>query len=132
MRMIILPLCFVLAVLAPALVPAAAAKKHAPESAGRDCSECHASQAQAWESGAHGLMNVKCVVCHGSPEENFSVKPAVNRCRGCHGDMVADVEGKLPAKQRTCFLCHDNHTVAVKEAAAREKSGFHREGGAHK
>jgi predicted CXXCH cytochrome family protein len=77
-------------------------------------------------------MNVKCVVCHGSPEENFVAKPALNRCRGCHGEMVADVEKKLPAKQRTCFLCHEHHTVAVKEAAAKEKSGFHREGGAQK
>jgi hypothetical protein len=128
MRTIILPLCLILAVFAPALVPAAAAKKHTPDSAGRDCTECHTSQTQAWESGAHGLMNVKCVVCHGSPEENFMTKPSVNKCRGCHGEKVADVEKKLPAKDRTCFLCHENHTVSVKESA-KNKSGFHGQGG---
>ncbi|MDH4164002.1 MAG: hypothetical protein OEW15_15135 [Nitrospirota bacterium] len=98
---------------------------------GQDCVECHGNQEQVWLDGKHGLMNVKCVVCHGNPEQNFAPKPGLSRCRGCHAEKVADVEKKLSAKERTCFLCHDNHRVTVKDTA-KVKSGFHQEGGAPK
>jgi len=124
----ILVLLFVLVL--PSLL-LAAAKKHM-KTDGQECSECHTAEDQSWMAGKHGLMNVKCVVCHGSPEENFAPKPGLGRCRGCHGDKVADVEKKLAAKDRTCFACHTNHTVAVKDAAAKDKAGFHQEGGAQK
>lgn len=117
-----------LMVLLPALAPAAS-KTHM-KTDGQDCAECHSGQEQVWLGGKHGLMNVKCVVCHGSPEENFAPKPGPMRCRGCHGEKVADVEKKLAAKDRTCFRCHENHTVAVKASAAQTKSGFHAQGGA--
>src|SRR5574337_350507 len=87
------------------LAAAAAGKTHMKTN-GQECSECHSGQEKAWLDGKHGLMNVKCVVCHGSPEENFTPKPGLNRCRGCHGEKVADVD-KKPAKDRTCFVCHD-------------------------
>ncbi|MEK6698533.1 MAG: hypothetical protein AABZ10_05750 [Nitrospirota bacterium] len=94
----------------------------------QDCAECHVDQEKVWMDGKHGLMGVKCVVCHGSPEVNFTAKPGLNRCRGCHGDAVVDVQKKLPAKDRTCFLCHEHHTAAVKESA-KNKTGFHGQGG---
>jgi hypothetical protein len=106
----------------------AAGKGHVPTN-GEECVECHTDQEQVWLNGKHGLMNVKCVVCHGSPEENFYPSPGLNRCRGCHGEAVADVEKGFPAKERSCFLCHEHHTVAVKEAA-RNRTGFHAHGGA--
>lgn len=110
-----------------AAVPVSAGKPHM-KTEGQECAECHNSQEQVWLNGKHGLMNVKCVVCHGSPEETFTAKPGITKCRGCHSDKVMDVEKKLMGKERTCFLCHDNHTVAVK-AAASSKSGFHVQGG---
>ena len=110
-------------------VLAGAKEKTHIASGDQECSDCHAGQAQVWLEGKHGLMNVKCVVCHGSPERNFDPKPALSRCRGCHADQVADVEKKMPAKNKSCFFCHDNHRVTLKDAA-REKSGFHRQGGA--
>lgn len=103
-------------------------KKHV-RTDGQECSECHGGEADAWGGGKHGLMNVKCVVCHGSPEEDFTARPGIYKCRGCHGEKVADVERRLPKQQRTCFRCHDNHLVTVKTEAVA-KSGFHREGGA--
>jgi len=95
----------------------------------QDCEECHGDQEKVWMEGKHGLMNVKCVVCHGSPEVNFTPKPGLNRCRGCHGDAVLSVQKQLPAREQTCFLCHEHHTVAVKESA-KNRTGFHGQGGA--
>lgn len=115
------------ALILPAIVFAADQKHQA--TSGEECVECHADQEQVWLNGKHGLMNVKCVVCHGSPEENFYPHPGLNRCRGCHSEAVTDVEKGLPAKERSCFLCHEHHTVAVKDAA-KNRSGFHRQGGA--
>ena len=94
----------------------------------QECEECHVDQAKIWLEGKHGLMNVKCVVCHGSPEVNFKAKPGMERCRGCHGDAVVSVQKQLPVKEQTCFLCHEHHTVAVKESA-KMKAGFHGQGG---
>ena len=109
-------------------VAAVAAGKIHMKTDNQDCEECHVDQAKVWQDGKHGLMGVKCVVCHGSPEVNFSPKPGMNRCRGCHGDAVASVQKKLSAKEQTCFLCHEHHTVAVKESA-KMKTGFHGQGG---
>lgn len=95
-------------------------KQHMKTPADQECSECHAGQAGVWQDGMHGLMNVKCVVCHGSIDKNFVPKPDIYKCRGCHGDQVKDVEDKLPSKARNCFLCHDHHSV---------KAGFHTKGG---
>lgn len=95
---------------------------------GQDCEECHVDQGKVWMDGKHGLMGVKCVVCHGSPEVNFTAKPGLARCRGCHGDAVASVKKRLSAREQTCFLCHEHHTVAVKESA-KTKTGFHGQGG---
>ncbi len=109
-------------------IAAAAAGKPHVKSNGQECAECHIDQEKIWLDGKHGLMGVKCVVCHGSPEVNFTVKPGMDRCRGCHSDAVASVQKKLPAREQTCFLCHEHHTVAVKESA-KNRTGFHGQGG---
>ena len=109
-------------------VLALAADKHPAAAGDQECVECHAEQAEVWLSGKHGLMNVKCVVCHGDPETNFVSQPAMVRCRGCHGDQVQDVEKKRAADKQSCFLCHDHHTVAPKAAAATDHKGFHQGG----
>lgn len=105
-----------------------AADKHPAEPGDQECVECHEEQAKVWLSGKHGLMNVKCVVCHGDPETNFVSQPAMVRCRGCHADQVQDVEKKRAASEQSCFLCHDNHTVAPAAAAVTANKGFHQGG----
>lgn len=122
------PIIIVISALIIPTLTFAAGKGHVPTN-GEECVECHAAQEQVWSDGKHGLMNVKCVVCHGSPEEKFYPDPGLARCRGCHGDAVADVEKGFPVKERNCFLCHENHTVALKETA-RIRAGFHGIGGA--
>ena len=96
------------------------AAKHIQTPDYQECSECHVPEKQLWDEGKHGLMNVKCVVCHGSTDKNFHPKPDIYRCVGCHAGKVADVEKKLLPKERKCALCHTLHSV---------KSKFHSEGG---
>lgn len=119
-----------LALLFSAALPAVAiaAEKAHEKTEGQECAACHEAEEKAWLGGKHGLMVVKCVVCHGDPEVNFAPQPPLGRCLGCHGDQIQDVEKKLAPERRTCFLCHDNHTVAVKDSAPKEKAGFHQEG----
>ncbi len=107
-------------ILLPAISLAAVQKKHPPVPVERECSDCHGPQAQEWQDGAHGLMIVKCVVCHGSTDNSFTAKADIYKCRGCHAEQVKDVEDKLPAKARSCFLCHDHHSV---------RAGFHTKAG---
>jgi len=105
------------------ILPAAAiakGKMHIKTPADQECYECHGSQMQIWQDGKHGLMNVKCVVCHGSTDKNFAAKPDIYKCRGCHGEKVADVEKSPLLKQKTCFVCHTAHSV---------ESKFHKKGG---
>ncbi len=122
--------CLMLGIFLPTLTQAAPKKQHPKEAVGQECTECHAAQETVWLEGKHGLMGVKCVVCHGSPEKNFAPKPALARCRGCHSDQVRDVEKARNPKERNCFRCHDRHSVAASEAAIKQHSGFHRQGGA--
>jgi hypothetical protein len=106
---------------------AEAKKKHPTVPLERECSECHVQQQQSWQGGAHGLMGVKCVVCHGSLETSFARDPGVTKCRGCHAEKIDTV--KKPAeKDKKCSLCHDSHTVMLK-ASGIDKAGFHRQGG---
>ena len=112
--------CLVFVILLPTISLAAAQKKHPSVPVDQECSDCHSGQTQAWQDGKHGLMNVKCMVCHGPADKNFIAGTDIYKCRGCHGEQVKDVEGKLPAKARSCFLCHDHHSV---------KAVFHSKGG---
>lgn len=107
-------------ILALPIMVAAKEKGHIKTPETQECSECHKSQAEAWQNGKHGVLDVKCVVCHGSTDKNFHAKPDINRCRGCHWEKVADVEKKLYPKERKCTLCHTLHSL---------KSKFHSEGG---
>ena len=86
-------------------------KKHIEIPADQECSDCHTAQAQVWMEGKHGLMNVKCVICHDSSDKAMIAKKDIYKCRGCHGQQVKDVEEKLPAQARNCYLCHNNHSL---------------------
>ncbi|HMK55038.1 MAG TPA: cytochrome c3 family protein [Dissulfurispiraceae bacterium] len=93
-----------------------AAKKHPPITAEQDCEECHDSQAQVWQDSKHGLMGVKCVVCHGDPNKNFVAKPTSKRCVGCHSEQVAGTAENHKMKQKNCWTCHNGHSLKPKSA----------------
>jgi hypothetical protein len=91
------------------------------------CVTCHAEQTpeivREWESGKHGLVLVKCFVCHGSTGRDFAEHPKAARCEGCHAAEVASAAA-LPAKASGkaaktagCFSCHAPHTLAAREGA---------------
>jgi hypothetical protein len=106
----------------PLVTYAASLKKHIPITDEQQCSDCHIEQQQAWQSGKHGEFLVQCVVCHGSLDATFFVKPPMDRCNSCHADMVADLQ-KRKSSRLTCTSCHDKHTLAVKT-----KIPFHKKG----
>lgn len=111
-----------LALAALIMVPAMAAwagGKHI-KTDGQDCAECHDAQAKVWFENKHGLMNVKCVICHGSTEQNFTVSPDIYKCRGCHAEQVTQAVELLGEKKASCMVCHDPHAVTV---------SFHSKGG---
>ena len=118
-------LIMLLVIAVPTIAAAKAPKGHMKTN-NQECSECHASEAAVWLNGQHGLMNVKCVICHGSTEKNFTAKPDLNRCNGCHGEIVEQVK-HMPAGQKNCFPCHDNHSLAVKNPPTT--TPFHVKGG---
>ena len=101
-------------------------KTHVAVPEDQECSECHVDQTTVWFNGKHGLMNVKCIVCHSSPDKNFTPQPGITRCRGCHGEEVDQVQKKTAKAEKACFPCHDHHSLAVKIAP---KSPFHASGG---
>ena len=119
-KLIILFLLLALPAAAPAKV-----KRHIATPESLECSECHIGPAKAWFESAHGLMNVKCVVCHGSTEVNFSPKPGPGRCRGCHGNRSRMLR-RRPEMKRAVFSCHDQHSLTLKKVP---NSPFHEKGG---
>ena len=90
------------------------------------CESCHLDATpeveSAWEEGRHGLLLVRCVVCHGSTGKDFVRTPAPGRCAGCHAAEVASLAPAKGAKRKgpppSCFACHDPHrlTAAGKES----------------
>ena len=89
-------------------------KKHIKTSIDQVCSECHIAENTVWESSKHGLMGVKCVVCHGDPDVNFVAKPNPERCVGCHSEQVVGAAEGHKIKQKNCWTCHDGHSLKLK------------------
>lgn len=110
--------------------PAAARDRPHPDvgpadASGDACQGCHATRTpeivKQWEAGTHGLMLVKCFVCHGSTGKDFVGHAAPSRCDGCHAAEVASVvpaKRSRKAKAADCFDCHSPHDLAVREGAA--------------
>lgn len=91
-----------------------------PEEAG-DCYTCHVKTtpkiAQDWYESKHGVMLVKCFVCHGQPDGKgsivYSAKPDPNYiCRRCHDPAVQMMEKKFGMKPE-CNDCHQYHSNSV-------------------
>ncbi len=93
------------------------AKKHPPieaEMITEDplvCLSCHQKQAKEWEGSIHGINQVRCFICHGDLEKRFEPKPSPLNCVACHAEKVDDLK---KAKIKTCFQCHNGHTLEPK------------------
>jgi hypothetical protein len=94
-------------------ISTAAAKKHPAVPSDQACEECHDQQAQVWQDNKHGLMGVKCVVCHGDTNKKFIVRPASERCVGCHSEQVAGTAEGHKIKQKNCWACHNGHSLKL-------------------
>jgi len=114
------------------LLPAQAGTlKHlkAPDSAS-DCYECHKKAtpiiAEDWRQSKHGVILVKCFVCHGQPDTPGSVPWAVTPdpkvvCQKCHDPAMKRMEAKFGLK-KSCYDCHPFHQNSLHHKAY-EKSG---------
>jgi hypothetical protein len=103
-----------------------AAKQHPATPENQECIECHEDQEKIWFNGKHGLMGVKCIVCHGATEKNFTASPGLTACRGCHADQVSQALKAKGKADKSCFPCHDHHAVTVQGGAAKP---YHAQGG---
>ncbi len=95
-----------------------------PDSAS-DCYECHVKAtpkiAQDWYESKHGVMLVKCFVCHGQPDGEGSVPYAVNpdvnmTCRKCHDPSIKKMEEKYGLAPE-CNKCHPFHNNSLHHKA---------------
>jgi hypothetical protein len=119
-------LTLALLALPAAAAPAKSARKHPPvkfDPAVESCASCHTDATpqvtKDWETGAHGVALVKCMVCHGSTGKDFTLAPPAQRCQGCHPAEVASIAARGKSKKaRSCFDCHAPHTLAATGAAS--------------
>ncbi len=97
---------------------------HPAVDAAESCDGCHAELTpkpfQLWFEGRHGLMGVKCVVCHGSVGEGFTRKPKADRCGGCHGEKADQMKTAF-FKGKSCFSCHQPHALNPHKATGGAK-----------
>ncbi len=82
-----------------------------------DCITCHtkttAMVAKDWTDSKHGVMLVKCVVCHGEPDGKgsipFMVKPdPMVICSRCHDPAIKVMISKY-GENLDCNSCHPHH-----------------------
>ena len=82
-----------------------------------DCVTCHtkstAMVSQDWKESKHGVMLVKCVVCHGEPDGKgsipFSAKPSARAiCVRCHEPAIQRMTVKYGGGD-DCNSCHPHH-----------------------
>ena len=90
-----------------------------------DCFTCHLKAtpkvAQDWYESKHGVILVKCFVCHGQPDGKGSVPYAVNpdvntTCRKCHDPSMKMMEQKYGV-DRNCNECHPFHQNSLHHKA---------------
>lgn len=105
--------------------------KHGEVPDGQDCYACHKKAtpkvAQDWYESKHGVILVKCYVCHGQPDGKgatpFSVKPSVNGvCQRCHAPAIDLMREKFGV-QGNCESCHIYHANSLHhDAYAKSES----------
>lgn len=94
-----------------------------------DCVTCHekvtVQVAQDWKDSKHGVMLVKCFVCHGEPDGKgsvpFVVKPdPMVICAQCHDPAIKRMVEKYGNLQ-DCNSCHPNHQNPMHGSAYENK-----------
>jgi hypothetical protein len=119
----------VLLVLAAAVQPAIAQKRHATQKhhqaipAGKTCASCHQMTNAQWKASPHGANDVQCTVCHGEiTAQSVAATPALSTCETCHAEQVAQLKSDPFMRRKTCVSCHEPHTfMPHKQAAAAGK-----------
>ncbi|MDR0826655.1 MAG: cytochrome c3 family protein [Desulfovibrio sp.] len=95
-----------------------------------DCLSCHSKvtpkAAQDWQESKHGVLLVKCVVCHGEPDGKGSIPFAVNPepskiCAACHDPAMKVMTEKFGAPLE-CNSCHPRHQNSMHSGAFQSKS----------
>lgn len=90
-----------------------------------DCFACHLKATpkitQDWYESKHGVMLVKCFVCHGQPDGKgslpYAVNPDVSRtCRKCHDPSIKKMEAKY-GLDLECNSCHPFHQNSLHHKA---------------
>jgi hypothetical protein len=122
-RLAVAVLAFILAARAEAQAPAGSgmpqrpprnAPRHPDAGQAVECAGCHADATpaalEAWSRSRHGLVLVKCTVCHGSTGADFTRVAAPGRCSGCHPAEVESV-AKARLGAQGCFSCHPGHAL---------------------
>jgi hypothetical protein len=94
-----------------------------------DCHSCHAKttpvQAQDWLDSKHGVMLVKCVVCHGMPDGKgsipFQARPeSMLICVRCHDPSIKAMQAKFGVNA-DCYTCHPSHQNPMHRKAYESK-----------
>ncbi len=90
-----------------------------------DCYACHKKAtpiiAENWLDSKHGVVLVKCFVCHGQPDGQGSVPWAVSPdpkkvCVKCHDPAMKRMEFKFGLKPQ-CYTCHPFHQNSLHHKA---------------
>ncbi len=108
-------------------LPGQTAIKHlkAPDSAA-DCYECHKKAtpkiANDWRESKHGVVLMKCFVCHGQPDGKGSVPWSVNPdpkavCQKCHDPAMKRMAEKYGMESADCNRCHPFHQNSLHHKA---------------
>ncbi len=101
----------------------------APDSAA-DCYECHKlvtpRVAQNWMESKHGVVLMKCFVCHGEPGGQgsvpFTVEPDPAICAKCHDPAMQRMKDKFGVKAKDCYSCHPFHQNSLHHDAYSKSS----------
>jgi uncharacterized CHY-type Zn-finger protein len=91
-----------------------------------DCVSCHTAVTpkvvQNWTESKHGILLVKCVVCHGEPDGQGSIPFAVDPnprliCASCHDSAMTTMQAKY-GNDLSCNSCHSNHQNSIHRSKA--------------
>ena len=121
----ILLLFGLISILTCGLALAGGIKHLTPTDDAYDCYACHRKAtpiiAQNWHDSKHGVILVKCFVCHGQPDGQGSVPWAVSPdptivCAKCHDPAIKRMQFKFGLKPR-CYTCHPFHQNSLHHKA---------------
>jgi hypothetical protein len=91
-----------------------------------DCFDCHARTtpvaAQDWKASKHGVLLVKCAVCHGDSSGQgsipFEARPAQDKvCFKCHEPAIKRMQTRFGNSFDNCADCHPRHQNPLHKGA---------------